>query len=112
MKCLYLGELAARSRKNGAEGTAVHYTSTKERKSFGLSLRSVLRLYSRFSIPDVLLKNVYASSTKQQKIMLHHPMSSSVFLTWRLHLALHWLQNALGNPSLSLTFSNFSEGFL
>lgn len=81
VKCLYLGELTARSRKNEAEGTSVHYSSTKEPKSFGLRLSSVLRLYSRFSVPEVLLKNVYASSTKQQQILLHHLTFSSLFLT-------------------------------
>lgn len=75
-----LGELAARSRKDGVEGTFVHYTVTKESKSFGLRLQ-ISAETSEAAVqvqgaPHALLEKAYTSPTKKQQILLHHLFSS------------------------------------
>lgn len=79
-----LGDLTARSRKEGVEGTFVHYTITKEFESFGLrsqiSAETSEAAVQMQTPPDSLLEKVYTSPTKQQQILLQHLVFSSLFL--------------------------------
>lgn len=85
LKSPALGELNARSRKDGVEGTFVHYTITKESRSF--KLRSPVNAETSEaavqvqSVPDARLEKVYISPTKKQQIPLRHLVFGSLFLT-------------------------------